>query len=135
MDTITTSVGYGVLEFIHQDVPETVLVMLAQGIVITQQLECSQQQLRKIDHAGALAGRFIGRVDTHKLRINRIMRGIDMRRALPLVLACIDEGLGLPWRPAGLVKLQRFQYAPDQPVLVVRIKDLECLRQTGFLPV
>ena len=62
-------------------------------------------------------------------------RGIDMLGPLAFVFSGIDKRLRLSGRPAGLVQFQRFQHAPDQTVLVIRIQDLERLRQAGLFPV
>ena len=52
-----------------------------------------------------------------------------------LVLLRIDEPLDLLRNPAAVVDLEVLQQALDQPQLVVRIDDLEILRQFCFLPV
>src|SRR3989442_15156904 len=59
----------GVLEFVNQDVPEAVPVMLAEDLVPGKELEGAQQQLREVHHALALALLVVGGVDLGGPRI------------------------------------------------------------------
>ena len=124
----------GVLEFVDQDVTKTPLVMLANGRVVPQQLVAAQHQFAKIDHAFALALRFIQRVNLGFLAAvlvaNRHVLG-----ALAVFLAGGNEPLQLLGREAVVVNIELLAQPLDGRELVLRIQDLERRRQIGQLVV
>ncbi len=125
----------GVLEFVHQNVAETVAVMLLQVGIVTQQFQRAQQQFREIHHAVALAGLFVHAVNLHHLPLVEIAFVFNVVRARTFVLTRIEETSNLTGREAGFVEFQRFEDALDHTNLVFGIEDLEGLRQFGLLPV
>ena len=127
--------GIGVLEFVDQNMLEALLVVRQQRRVVQPQLVRAQQQLGKVHQAGTPALLFIGLVDGQLLAHKGVAAVIDVLRALPLVLARVDEPLHLARRPAAFVQLHGLENTADDPVLVVGVQYLETLRQTGLLPV
>ncbi len=65
----------------------------------------------------------------------RVALVVEVLRPQALVFLRIDEPLDFLGHPAAVVDLEIFQQALDQAQLVVRIDDLEILRQLRFLPV
>jgi hypothetical protein len=125
----------GVLEFVHQDVAEALLIVAAQRFVALQQFVGTQQQLGEIDHAFALALRFVGFVepDAFARPIIRVPKcGLDRGGAQPLFLLRVDEMAQFARREFFVIDIQRFQKALDGSLLVGRIEDLEQLRQAGI---
>ena len=53
----------------------------------------------------------------------------------PFILVSVDKPLHLPWREMGFIEFQRPDGALDQAELIVRIQNLEGLRQTSLFPV
>ncbi len=127
--------GIRILELVDQDVREPLAIVMQDVRALAQQFMRAQQQLGEVDTAGLVAGLLIGPVDAQHLLLEEIPRRIDVLRSPAFVLLAIDEALRLPRRPACLIQLQRLQGALDQPELIVRIQDLELLRQPGILPV
>ena len=95
----------------------------------------TQQQLGKIDQPGTLAEFFIGLIDRNLLALVRITLVFNVLRALTFILARIDIPLRLAWWPAAFIQLQRLEYAPYNPVLVIGIQHLKGLRQSCVFPV
>ena len=125
----------GVLEFIDQQMAEATLVVLQQSGILKPELMAAKQQFSEVDHAAALAGILISRVDTnHRLR-EQIAPSFDMPRPPAFVLLAVYEPGRLTWRPALLIQIETFHDALDESLLVLRIQDLEILRQLRFLPV
>jgi len=127
--------GVGVLELVHQDVAETAPVVCQQVRVLEPQLVGTQQEFREIDEAAAFAGFLVGPVHLEQRVLEGVIALLDVASAQAVVLARVDEPLGLPRRVAGLIQLQALEQAPDQAVLVLGIQDLEALRQARFTPV
>ncbi len=127
--------GVGVLELVHQDVPEALLVMGQQAGVVAPQVEGAQQQLGEVDHAGARAGRLVGFIDAAHGGQEQVAAGLDMLRAQAFVFLAVDEPLGLARRPALFVEAQLADHPLDQALLVIAVEDLEGLGQARFLPV
>ena len=65
----------GVLELIDEDVPEALLVVLAQRLVALQQLVGTQQQLGKVHHTLALALLIIGAIQLGQPAAVAVMGG------------------------------------------------------------
>src|SRR6185437_5538705 len=59
--------GIGILELIHQYVPEALAVMREELRVVAPELVGAQQQLREIDHAGTCAGLLVEAVEPDHL--------------------------------------------------------------------
>ena len=118
----------GILELVHQDVLEALLVMLAQLLVARQQFVAAQQQFGKIHHAFALALRVVFGEHFHLAPRVGIV-GFHLVRAQPLLLAAADEVLHLARRIFLVVHVHRLHQALDGGKLVAGIEDLEGLRQ------
>ena len=124
----------GVLELVDQHVREAALVMLAQRIVVAQQLEGAQHQLGEVDHALALALGLVGLVDLDQLARVLVVH-LDVARAQPVFLGAGDEPGHRLGHEALFVEVHRLDDALDRRELVGAVEDLEALRQTGELPV
>ena len=120
----------GVLELVDQDVLEARLVMLAQRLVALQQLEGAQQQLGEIDHALALALHVVQLIQLDHLAFDRVV-GLDLVGAQALVLGVVDEVLQVLGRVLFVVDVVGLEQALDHRQLVLRVEDLERLRQRG----
>ncbi len=95
----------------------------------------AQQQLGKVDQAGATAGLFVGLVDLHERTRDRMIAVLDAVGALALVLPVVDLPSGLARRKAGLVQPQPGDHALDDALLVIGVENLEAFGQAGFTPV
>ena len=125
----------GVLELVHQDVPEALVVVRPQISVVAQQLEGAQQQLGEIHQAVVVAGALIGAVGAHQCALRDIAAVAEVLRAQCILLLLVDPaGHGLRW-PAVLGHVQAAQHALDLTHLVIGIQNLEILDQAGVLPV
>ena len=82
--------------------------MLAEGLVAGQQLVAAQQELGEIDHALALAHRFVQRVVLDQAP-REFVAGLDLVRAPALLLFADDEVLQLPRRKALVVDAVRLR--------------------------
>jgi hypothetical protein len=71
---------------------EAVLVVLADRVVVAQQLVAAQQQLGEVDHALALALLVVGRVQVDEAAVEVVV-GLDVGRAQALLLGVVDEVL------------------------------------------
>ena len=119
----------GVLELVDQDVPEAPLVVLAQRGVVAHQLVGAQHQLGEVDHAFALALRFVGLVDpTSRGFARRAPRCPSARRPSSLLRRWTRSPASAV---ALLVEVHRLDDALDGGELVLRVEDLEALRQAG----
>ena len=118
----------GVLELVDQQVREPAPVVVAQPLVPREQLVASQQQLGEVDDALALAHRLVQRV-VLDLAACELVAGLDRVRAQPLLLGAGDEPLQLLRREALVVDVVRLVHPLDQRQLVLRVHDLEQLRQ------
>src|ERR1700742_3755945 len=126
--------GVGVLELVHQHVPEAVLVVLQQRGVVAPQLIGAQQQFGEVHNAGALTGLFIGLVDLDQLTPGRIAVVLDVFRPVAFVLLGVDEPEYFARNPAGLIQVERLQYFAQHARLIFGIQNLETLRQPDFAP-
>ena len=117
-----------VLELVDEQVREAAPVVLAQAVVPREELVASQQELGEIDHALALAHRLVERV-VLDLPARELVAGLDLVRAQALLLRAGDEVLQLPRRKALVVDVVRLVQPLDQRELVLRVHDLEELRQ------
>ncbi len=118
----------GVLELVHQDVAEAVLVVLQQVQVLGERLEGAQQELGEIDHALAIALRVVVGVEGDHAAREFVAR-LHRVGAQPRFLAVVDEILQLARREFLLVQALRLGQALDERLLVAGIEDLEKLRQ------
>ena len=118
----------GVLEFVHQDVGEALLVVLLQHLVARQQLEAAQQQLGEIDHALAVAQALVLRVQlVEPARI--LVVYLNLPRAQALFLVAVDEVLEVAGRILLVVHVQGLEQPLDHCELILGVQDLEGLRQ------
>ena len=124
----------GVLKLVNQDVAKTALVVLTNRVVVAQHLKAAQHQLAKIDHAFALALLFIELVNLHLLA-GFVVAHVDHVGALAVFLAAANEPLHLLGWKTLFVKFELFVQALDGRQLVLRVQNLETLRQVGQLEV
>jgi hypothetical protein len=75
--------GIGILELIHQDVGEALLVVVADVGAVPQQFVGAQQQIGEIDLAGALAGRLVLAIDLDELALVEIAAVVQVLRGRP----------------------------------------------------
>jgi hypothetical protein len=118
----------GVLELVDQNMRKAAPVVLAQPVVLRKELVAPQEQFGKIDHALALAHRIVESV-VLDLAPREFVAGLDLVGAQAFLLGARDEMLQLPWREPLVVDVVRLVQALDQRQLVLRIHDLEELRQ------
>ena len=118
----------GVLELVDEQVREAAPVMLAQAVVPREELVAPQQELGEIDDALALAHRLVERV-VLDLAPRDVVARLDLVRAQTLLLRAGDEVLELPRRKPLVVDAVRLVQPLDQRELVLRVHDLEELRQ------
>ena len=102
----------GVLELVDQQMLEALLVMFAQPRVVAHHLIAAQHQLGKIDHAFALALRFIGPVDLDQHPRLFVAR-LDVLGPLRLFLGAGNEPADLLGHETLFVKLHRADHALD----------------------
>ena len=119
-----------VLELVDEKMREAAPVVLAEAVVLREQLVAAQQELGEIDHAFALAHRVVERV-VLDLAPRELVAGLDLVRAQALLLGAGDEVLQLPRREALVVDVVRLVQTLDQRQLVLRVHDLEELRQVA----
>ena len=127
--------GVGVLELVHENVPETLLIVRQQARVIAPQIERTQQQLGEVDHTCALARGLIGLINAAHGGQEQIAAGLNMLRTQAFVFLTVDKPLRLTHWPTLFVQPQFPNHTLDQALLVVAVEDLEGLAQPGFLPV
>ncbi len=96
----------GVLEFVHQDVPEAVPVMLAQDLVPGKELEGAQQQLREVHHALALTLLVVGGVDLG-ITPGDFVPDLEVPGAPALLFGRVDEILRVPRGESVFVDAER----------------------------
>ena len=120
----------GVLKLVNQNVAEALLIVPAQRFIALQQFVGTQQQLGEIDHAFALALRFVGLVEPNALPRPVVIR-FDRSRAQALLLLRVDEVAQLARREFFVIDIQRFQQTLDGRLLIGGVEDLEQLRQAG----
>ena len=95
---------------------------------------CTQQKIGKIHQSGAVTVGLVEFVDTHPLRGHRVAHVLYGVGSLAFILARVDVPLGLSCRPLRLFQSFFLDQTAQYPVLVIRIQNLEILRQPGFLP-
>ena len=107
--------------------------MLAQGLVIPQQLITAQHQLTEIHHAFALALVFVQLVKLDLLARLRVAHH-HIFGTLSFLFATGDEPLHLLGRKAFIIDIELFEQALDCRQLVLCVQNLKCLRQIRQLP-
>ncbi len=127
--------GIGVLELIHQHVPEALPVVRQEPRVVAPQFECAQQQLREIHHPRAGAGGLVRRVQPDELAAGRVARLLQVLRAPALVLVGVDEPLHLARHPARLIQIGGLEELADETLLILGVEDLKSLREVRLAPV
>ena len=127
--------GVGVLKLVDQDMREASLIVPEDVRTLAQQLQGLEQKIGKVEQTRACALFFVLAIDRDHLVGEEIASAVDVVRPQTLVLLLIDEALHLTGRPTGLVELHRLEDPLDQTKLVVRIQDLELLRELRVLPV
>ncbi len=125
----------GVLELVHQHVPEAMAVEVGQLRLVADHLEAAQQQLGEVHHAELVAAALVEVVQPDQLAARRVAAVLQVLRPPALVLLAVDEALHLARDPALLVQVLLPEQLAHQPVLVVVVEDLEVLRQPGLAPV
>ena len=124
----------GVLELVHQDVPEPLLVVLADVGMVAQQLEAAQHQLAKVHHAFALALVFVQLIHLDLLFRVVVAHG-HVAGAHALFLAAGHEPHQLFGRETFVVHVVLFAQPLHGRELVLRVQNLKGLRQPGGFPV
>ena len=104
-------------------------------VLVVGVTDYAQQKLGEIDQAAALTHFFVSLVEGDHLPSVRIALIVQMLRAQPLVFLAVDEVLNLTRHPAAVVNLEVLQQSLNESQLVVRVDDLEALRQLRFTPV
>ena len=125
----------GVLELIHQQVAETLPVMLQQVVLVAQQFMGAQQQFGKIDQPGTVAGLLVIVVNRCHLLPEGVAVGIDMLRAQTFILARVDEPLRLLGSMPVFIQVHAADDLSQGAQLVFTVEYLETVRQARFLPV
>ncbi len=125
----------GVLKLIDQNMFEARTVLFTQRRVVAPKLKRAQQQLGKIDGAGAVAGLLVGLVNPHHGGHIQVTRRLDVLRTQAFILLRVDPPLGLPRRPLVVVQPQLTDNPLDQSLLVIAVEDLKLLYQAGLTPV
>lgn len=95
---------------------------------------CAQQQLGEVDEAGSPTGSFVVLIDIEQGAALRIIAMVDRLGPFAFVLGAVDEPGRLTRRKAGFVQAHAGYDALDQPLLVVRIENLEGFRQLRLAP-
>ena len=127
--------GVRVLELVHEQVREPLLVLGEQGGLLAQHLPRPEEQLREIDEAARRARRLVGPVHLGHPPFPEITRLGEMAGAHSILLPAVDESLRLPGRPAPLVEAHLPHEPPHETELVVAVGDLERLPEPRLLPV
>ena len=104
--------------------------MLAQPLVLGEELVISQQQFWKIDNTLAFARLLVEGV-VLDLPARELVVRLDLVRPQPVFLGGIDQRLQLPRRETLVVDVVRLVQALDERELILRIHDLEQLWQFG----
>jgi len=99
-------------------------------MVALQQFVGTQQQLGEVDDAFALALLVIEIVQLGHAPLHMVVC-LDLVRALAAVLGVVDEVHQVLGRVLLVVHVQRLEHALDHRQLILRIEDLERLRQRG----
>ena len=120
--------GVRILELIHEDVPETALIMRADRLISLQELIGSEQQFGKIHNALALALRLIKAVDLNH-PATKIVERLDVIGPQALFLGAIDKTLHVARRIFLIVDASCLEHTLDGSKLVRSIQDLKCLWQ------
>ena len=118
----------GVLKLVHQNMAEAAAVMLAHMHVVAQQLIRAQHQLAKIHHAFTQALLFVQLVQLH-LSARLVVAHRHIARALAVFFASRNEILHLLGRKAVFVHIELLAQPLDGRQLVLRVQNLERLRQ------
>ena len=124
----------GVLKLIDQDMAKAPLVVGADVGMVAQHLIAAQHQLAKIDHAFALALFFVELVNLHLALCVGVAR-FHRCGAQAIFLATGNEPDQLLGRKALFVRANLLAQALDRAELVLRVQNLEGLRQIGGLEV
>ena len=124
----------GVLKLVDQNMPKTPLVVFAYRRVVAKQLVAAQHQLAEIDHAFALALLFVQRINLYFFATFFVAHR-HVFGALAVFLAAGDEIHQLLGRKAFVVNIELFAQALDRRQLILRVENLETLRQIGELVV
>jgi hypothetical protein len=106
-------------------------VVVAQRLVVCKQLVAAEQELGEVDHAFALAHRVVQGV-VLDLAPAELVAGFHHGGTQAFLLRVRDEPLQLPRREAVVVDVVRAVQALDERELVLRVEDLEELRQVGL---
>ena len=127
--------GVGVLELVHEQVREPLLVLGEQVGLLAQHLPRPEQELGEVDEPARRARRLVGPVHLGHPPFPEVARLGEMAGAHPVLLLAVDEPLGLLGRPAPLVEVHLPHEPPHEAELVVAVGDLERLPEPRLLPV
>ena len=120
----------GVLKLINEHMLEARSVVQANGVVVAQQFKRTQHQLAKVDHTFSLALVFVELVDLH-FATRFIVAHIDVFGTQTVFFATRNEPLQLLGGKSLVIDLVLFAQALDGRQLVLRVQNLEGLRQVG----
>ena len=123
-----------VLELVDEQVREAPAVVLAKVVALREELVAAQQELGEVHDAFALAHRLVERVMLD-LPSREVVAGLDGVGPQPLLLRVGNEIHELPRRITVVVDVVRLVQALDQRQLVLRVEDLEQLRQVRIAKV
>ena len=125
----------GVLEFVDQHVREAVAVVREDIGMVAQEFIAAQQQFGEVHHARLAATRLVFFVDADELAARGVAVVFQMLGALAFIFAAVDEPGDFARHPAGVVQTHVLQDFFHQPLLVVRVENLEGLGQVCLAPV
>ena len=117
-----------ILELVHQNMVETLLVMRAQRRVLPQHFIAAQHQFGKIHHAFAAAQFVVLRITFNQL-FGVVVGRFQMLGAQAAFLLRVDKPLQHARRHGFFGNAQLFEQALHHRQLVGRIQNLEALRQ------
>ena len=126
--------GVGILKFIHQHVTEARAVVLEKRGIFLPDLVRTQQQLGEINDAAPPASLLVGVINLDQLAACRIAVILQVLGPQTLVFLRVDEPQDFTRDPAGLVEFERLQNLAQQACLILRVENLEALRQAGLAP-
>ena len=123
-----------ILELIHQDVTESLLIVRTQRFILLQQFVGAQQEFGKIHRAFALTLRFVLSVNLY------FAAGVGIVRfGLPGTDALLFQGIDVMHHVARRKTLfihpHRFDQTLDRCLLITGIENLKCFRQACSAPV
>lgn len=122
----------GVLKLINEHVPEPPLVMSQYIRPLQPQFMRPQQQFGKVDQAVLIAIFLIGPVNLYQHRPGVIVAGVHMIRSQAFIFLVVYKPLHFTGHPGGVVQPHVINQPANQPLLILRVNNLEAFGQTDF---